>query len=177
MGAFMNRRDLEFLFQYDCWANSRALEAASILGPDQFSQDLGTSHRSVQGTLAHILGAEWIWLMRCEGTSPKSLPPVQDFPTVDSLITRWTRLEADYGRYLERVSNGSLEKVISYTNTKGEDWAYPLGQILQHVWNHSTYHRGQVMAMLRQLGAQPAVTDLLVYVDQKFGTEPLPGGG
>ncbi|HVN81001.1 MAG TPA: DinB family protein [Terriglobia bacterium] len=170
----MNLTDVQSLFQYNCWANSRALGAASILGPDQFSQDLGISHRSVQGTLAHILGAEWIWLMRCEGTSPKSLPPAQEFPTVNALIIRWTQLEADYGRYLERLTDSSLEKVISYTNTRGEDWAYPLRQILQHVWNHSTYHRGQVMGMLRQLGAQAAATDLLVYADQKIGAKPHP---
>ena len=162
----MNLTDIQFLFQYNCWANFRTLEAASILRAEQFSQDLGSSHHSIQATLAHVLSAEWIWLRRCKGISPKSMLPAQDFPTVKTLEARWIELEADYSRYLEGLTDSSLEQIISYTNIQGENWGYPLRQILQHVWNHSTYHRGQVIGMLRQLGEQAVATDLLVYVDQ-----------
>ena len=162
----MDLKSILFLYQYNCWANSRILEVASVLTPEQFSEDLGISHRSIQGTLAHILGAEWIWLKRCEGTSPRSLPAVQDFPSVKALTAGRLELEKDYNRYLENLTDRSLDKVIRYTNIKGEEWAYPLGQILQHVWNHSTYHRGQVTSSLRQLGVSAVETDLLVFVDQ-----------
>jgi uncharacterized damage-inducible protein DinB len=57
----------------------------------------------------------------------------------------------------------------SYINTKGEEWKYPLEQMMQHVVNHSSYHRGQVTTMLRQLGVEAVPTDFLVFIDVKSG--------
>ena len=65
------------------------------------------------------------------------------------------------------MTDESLAKVITYTNTKGEEWSYPLWQMFQHVMNHSTYHRGQVVTMLRQMGAGVNAVDLLIYMDAK----------
>jgi len=123
------------------------------------------SHRSVRDTLAHILAAEWIWLERWRGVSPRSLLNPSDFGTVDSLKTRWAEVEKDYSEFTSRLSDELLTRVISYRNTKGEEWAYPLGQMIQHVMNHSTYHRGQVTTLLRQLGAAALPLDLLVFMD------------
>ena len=67
------------------------------------------------------------------------------------------------------LSDESLGKVIQYTNIKGEQWAYPLGMMMQHLVNHSSYHRGQVTTMLRQMGAEAVSTDLLIYVDSQSG--------
>lgn len=162
----MNLEDIYFLLEYNCWANSRILEAASVLTPEQFSRDYATSHKSVRGTLVHILGAEWIWLMRTKGISPSNLLSVEEFPDVASLKARRAEVEQDHAKFLESLTAQSLENVISYTNTKGEQWAYPLWVIQQHMVNHSTYHRGQVITMLRQLGAEAVNTDLLVFVNQ-----------
>ena len=163
----MNKQDVEYLYEYNRWANARLLDAASKLTPEQFSRDLQSSHRSVRDTLAHILAAEWIWLERWKGVSPNALLIPSDFPTVESLETRWAVVEGDYTEFINGVTDGSLATVIAYTNTRGEDWAYPLGQMLQHVMNHSSYHRGQVTTMLRQLGAEVNPVDLLVFMDVK----------
>ena len=161
----MNKQDVEYLYEYNRWANARLLDAASKLTPEQYSRDLQSSHRSVRDTLAHILAAEWIWLERWKGVSPNALLIPSEFPTVESLETRWAVVEGDYTAFLSGVTDGSLATVIAYTNTRGEEWAYPLGQMLQHVMNHSSYHRGQVTTMLRQLGAQVNPVDLLVFMD------------
>ena len=161
----MNKQDVEYLYEYNRWANARLLDAASKLTPEQFSRDLQSSHRSVRDTLAHILAAEWIWLERWKGVSPNALLSPSEFPTVESLETRWAVVEGDYTEFLSGVTDGSLATVIAYTNTRGEEWAYPLGRMLQHVMNHSSYHRGQVTTMLRQLGAQVNPVDLLVFMD------------
>lgn len=163
----MNTQDVEFLNEYNRWANARMLDAASELSSEQFTADLKSSHRSVRDTLAHVLAAEWIWLERWNGTSPKALLNPTEFPTVDSLRTRWAKVEANYQSFIGALNDESLEKVIAYTNTKGEEWRYPLGQMIQHVMNHSSYHRGQVTAMLRQLGAEVVPVDLLVFMDVK----------
>jgi len=161
----MNKQDVEYLYEYNRWANARLLDAASKLTPEQYSRDLQSSHRSVRDTLAHILAAEWIWLERWKGVSPNALLIPSEFPTVESLETRWAVVEGDYTAFLSGVTDGSLATVIAYTNTRGEEWAYPLGRMLQHVMNHSSYHRGQVTTMLRQLGAQVNPVDLLVFMD------------
>ncbi len=163
----MNKQDVEYLYEYNRWANARLLDVASKLTPEQFSRDLQSSHRSVRDTLAHILAAEWIWLERWKGVSPNALLIPSDFPTVESLETRWAVVEGDYNEFIDGVTDGSFAKVIAYTNTRGEEWAYPLGLMLQHVMNHSSYHRGQVTTMLRQLGADVNPVDLLVFMDVK----------
>lgn len=161
----MNKHDVTYLNEYNQWANARMLDVASKLSPEQFMADLQSSHRSVRDTLAHTLAAEWIWLERWKGTSPKALLTAADFPTVESLRARWAQLENDYTEFFSGLTEVSLEKVIAYTNTKGEQWQYPLGSMIQHLMNHSTYHRGQVTTMLRQLGAEVTPVDLLVFMD------------
>jgi uncharacterized damage-inducible protein DinB len=165
----MNKQDVEFLSEYNRWANARMLDAASKLTAEQFTRDLKSSHRSVRDTLAHVLAAEWIWLERWNGTSPRALLNPDSFPTVDSLRTRWAETETDYGSFIGGLQDRSLERIIAYTNTKGEEWKYPLGQMFQHVMNHSSYHRGQLTTMLRQLGAEVIPVDLLVFMDVAAG--------
>jgi uncharacterized damage-inducible protein DinB len=161
----MNKNDITYLNEYNKWANARMLDVASKLSPEQFTADLQSSHRSVRDTLAHTLAAEWIWLERWKGTSPGALLTAGDFPTVESLRTRWGQVETDYTEFFSGLSDEALERVVAYTNTKGEKWEYALGSMIQHLMNHSTYHRGQVTTMLRQLGAEVIPVDLLVFMD------------
>lgn len=161
----MDRYDVTYFNEYNKWANARMLDAASKLTSEQFLADLQSSHRSVRDTLAHTLAAEWIWLERWKGTSPKALIAATDFPTLESVRERWTQVENDYTEFFSGLSDEALATVIAYTNTKGERWEYPLGSMIQHLMNHSTYHRGQVTTMLRQLGAQVIPVDLLVFMD------------
>jgi uncharacterized damage-inducible protein DinB len=162
----MNAQDVRLLYAYNRWANARVLDAASRLTPEQFTKDLASSHRSVRDTLAHILAAEWIWLMRWKGTSPKALLDPAAFPDQDTLKTRWAEVEREQADFLGGVNEESLASVLGYVNQRGEEWRYPLWQMLQHVVNHSTYHRGQAVTLLRQLGEEPAPTDFLVFFDE-----------
>jgi len=61
------------------------------------------------------------------------------------------------------VTEESLEKIVGSVNTKGQPFQYALWKMMVHVVNRSTYHRGQVITMLRQLGAEPVATDFLVF--------------
>jgi uncharacterized damage-inducible protein DinB len=153
------------LYEYNRWANARSLQAASTVSPEDFTKEVGGSFASLRGTLAHVYGAEWIWLERWRGTSPRKLPFALDFPDVESIRSRWQDVEREQKKFLDGLDGARLAEVISYVNLKGETFAYPLGRMLQHVVNHSTYHRGQVATILRQLGATPLSTDLLLYDD------------
>ena len=161
----MDKQDIQLLYAYNRWANAQLLNASAAVTAEQFTKDLSGSHRSVRDTLTHTLAAEWIWLMRWRGVSPKALFNPVDFPNLGLLKERWAEFEREQTDFVDAVTDESLGEVIAYVNTKGEEWRYPLWQMMQHVVNHSTYHRGQVATMLRQLGAEPVPTDFLLYFD------------
>jgi uncharacterized damage-inducible protein DinB len=163
----MNKIDIEQLFEYNRWANARVLAAVSQLSPDQFTKDLSNSFPSVRDTLVHMVWAEWIWLMRWRGESPKIRFDPADFPTMARLKERWAEIEAGQVELINTLTEESLTKVIAYINTKGEEWKYPMGHMMQHVVNHASYHRGQIITMLRQLGAEAVGTDFLLFFDEK----------
>lgn len=163
----MNRQDIELLYRYDRWANDLVFGCASKLTAEQFTRDLQSSHRSVRDTLAHILAAEWIWLERWLGNSPKALFDPAQFFDLASVSAKLREVEQNQIKFIETLTDQSLGALVAYTNTKGERWEYPLGHQMQHVVNHSSYHRGQVTTMLRQLGAEAVSVDLLYFFDAK----------
>jgi uncharacterized damage-inducible protein DinB len=154
------------LYDYNHWANQRVLSAMTPLTDDMFTRNMGNSFVSLRDTLAHILGAEWIWLERWLGRSPKALLSASDFPTLQALQRRWAAVRLDQSQYVQTLVPDRLNDDVSYTNTRGERYSYALWRQMLHVLNHSSYHRGQVTTLLRQMGAEPAGTDLLVYYDQ-----------
>jgi uncharacterized damage-inducible protein DinB len=165
----MEVKRLQELYKFNTWATAKMLDAVSRLTPEEFTKDLRNSFGSVRDTLVHVLSADWIWLERWRGISPKAMLSAADFPTIASLRARWMAIESQRAEFVSNVTQESAEKIITYVNTKGETWRYPLWQMLVHVVNHSTYHRGQVTTMLRQLGAEPAATDFLLFYDEGGG--------
>ena len=76
----MNRNDVENLFEYNRWANDVTLDAVALLSQQQFISEAESSYRSVRDTLTHILSAEWVFLRRCRGESPKQMLDPAIFP-------------------------------------------------------------------------------------------------
>jgi uncharacterized damage-inducible protein DinB len=159
--------DLRTLYAYDAWANRRMLEACAALSSEQFTRDLGSSFRSVRDTMAHILGAQWIWFERFHGRSPASLPGGEAFADVASLRARWTQFESELLQYVNGLSAADLERRFEYRDLKGNSHTNLLWQTLQHLANHGTYHRGQVTTMFRQLGAKPIGTDMIGFYRER----------
>jgi uncharacterized damage-inducible protein DinB len=162
----VNLDDIRTLFSYNRWATHRLLEASQPLSPAALTRDLGTSHRSVRGTLVHTLWSEWIWLQRWRGTSPRQVFAEDDFPDVAAIEARWAEVERDRQDLLAHLAEDRLLAPIAYENLQGQRWEYALGLMMQHVVNHSSYHRGQVVTLLRQLGQTPPATDFLVFFDE-----------
>jgi uncharacterized damage-inducible protein DinB len=154
------------LDRYNSWANDQVLDAVSPVAEADFIRDLKNSFGSLRDTLTHVVWAEWIWLERWKGVSPTLVFSPSDFPNVASLRERLHTVVVERSAYLRDMPAERLVQPMDYRNMKGEVWRHALWQQLYHVVNHSTYHRGQVATMLRQLGATPAATDLLVYYDQ-----------
>ena len=162
----MNIEDFRTLYDYDAWANHRTLEACAALTAEQFTRDLGSSFGSVRDTLAHICGAQWIWLERWHGRAP-ALPQATDYPDFESLRRRWAEVERNLLDYIASLTQDDVQRVFQIKTLAGASYAQPLSQCLQHVANHSTYHRGQVTTLLRQLGAKPVATDLIAFYRER----------
>jgi uncharacterized damage-inducible protein DinB len=156
---------LRELFAYNYWARDRQLEACAALSQEQFQRPLGNSFSSLRDTLAHLIGAEWVWLERWRGRSPRALPAAEEFSTLHEIAARWRDVEHGVRRYLSDLKEDALARPFSYANLRDETWTYPLWRTLLHLVNHQTYHRGQVTTLLRQLGTQAAAVDLLVADD------------
>jgi uncharacterized damage-inducible protein DinB len=155
------------LYEFDRWANARTLGAVAKLSTEQLIKDMGSSHRSVRDTLVHILSAERVWLRRWNGDLAAQMLDPTKFPSVEALRPAWADLEKEMGALLNSLSDDRLHAVLSYRTLGGEPQAQPLWQQMAHLANHSTYHRGQITTLLRQLGAQPIGTDLIAFFREK----------
>jgi uncharacterized damage-inducible protein DinB len=163
----MSPDDIRFLYDYNAWANHRSLDAAAALTAEQFTRPLGSSFSSVRDTLAHIWGAEWIWMERFEGRSPASLPEVGQFHEISTLRLRWQEVEARLNKLAAHVTQSDLNGPHEYRTLKFGQYSNPLWLSMQHLVNHGTYHRGQITTMLRQLSAKPLSTDLIHFYRER----------
>lgn len=164
----MNVEDVRTLYDYNTWANHRILDASASVAPEQFTRDLGSSFHSLRDTLAHIYGAEWVWLERWHGRTPTGLPSSADFPDFETTQRRLTDIDRNLVDYVASLNAGDLQRIHEIKTTAGVPYAQPLWQMLQHVANHSTYHRGQVTTMLRQLGAKAVGTDMILFYRERI---------
>jgi uncharacterized damage-inducible protein DinB len=166
----VTQQDLRTLLDFHYWARDRMLDAIDQLTPEQFTRDLGSSFRSVRDTVAHTYAAEWVWYMRWQGQAPTALLPADQFPDAATIRRTWTEHEQNVRAFVEGLGEAGIERVIPYTLFSGVASASPFWQMLQHVVNHASYHRGQVTTMLRQLGALPAKScDMITFYRERGG--------
>jgi uncharacterized damage-inducible protein DinB len=164
----MTRDELTLLVDYHYWARDRIFAALAPLTAEQYTRDVVSSFRSVRDTVVHIYSAEWIWYQRWLGESPTALIPGDRFPDVESLRHAWVELEQNVRGYLAARDAAGLSEVIHYRLLNGTAGATPFWQMLQHVVNHGSYHRGQVTTLLRQLDAAPPESlDLITFYRQR----------
>jgi uncharacterized damage-inducible protein DinB len=155
---------------YTAWADARMFDALASLTQEQWTRDLGGSLKSARDTAVHLVGAEWLYLSRFRGVSPKAAWDPGDFPEPKLLREKWEPLAAGLASFAAAQTEESLRRPLSYANLKGEALSFPLGHVALQLTNHSTYHRGQVATLLRQLGARPLSTDLVLYWTERSAT-------
>ena len=167
----MTLKEILDLYGYDAWANTRTLETVSTLSDELYQKDLGSSHGGVRGTLVHTFSADTIWFERWMGNRPTAAINPEEVPTLKILASKWGQFHGEITKYLHSLNDKRLLEPFAYKDFKGNDHLQPLYQQLQHKVNHSSYHRGQVITMLRQLGVKPQSTDLIQYyrLEQKNG--------
>ena len=150
------KQQLERLLRYDVWANRETLQSLRSSAPP----------RKSLAWMAHIIGAECLWLARLKDeTSPLAVWPEL---TVDQCAERLNQLERGWEEYLGRIGDSELEASVTYINSKGERWTSTVEEILTHVTIHSAYHRGQIASDVRASGGVPAYTDYIHAARQRL---------
>jgi len=139
------------LFEYNLWANN---EFSEVLRANQYQNP------KILKLLSHLANAQAIWLSRIK--NEKSPVGVWDEHTEKEALELWGNTSQDW---LDFIYSGDLEQeTISYKNSKGQEFESRLGDILTHVVNHGTHHRGQIALMLREEGIDPPASDFIFYV-------------
>jgi uncharacterized damage-inducible protein DinB len=182
----MNISDIQTLYAYNRWANERMFSALEKLSEAQFTAPVQSSFPSIRETVFHILGAEWLWLQRWKGFSPRAtisdvnvtprtlshLIPVnvanaEELTTVMSLRSFADAIERERHDFLSTLTDGGVQAPLQFSDMGATPYAEPLVQLLQHLVNHGTYHRGQVTTLLRHAGAETLSLDMLFFFRER----------
>jgi uncharacterized damage-inducible protein DinB len=159
----MTPAELRRLCAYDEWANARLMEAASALAEPDQERPMGGSLGSVRSVAAHIVATEWVWLRRWCGESPTAQPEWMATASLGVLRVKLAEVEAERMAFLEGLTDDDCGRTLRYALIDGTPGERRLADLVVHVVNHSSYHRGQLADMLRRLGATPPATDFLIF--------------
>jgi uncharacterized damage-inducible protein DinB len=153
---------LRLHIDYTAWASRRIVEAAAQLSDDELTRDFGTADRGVLGTLSHVFAADRVWLARLEGASGALSPAGAAFPLA-TLQRDWPALHDRMRDWAQRLTDEAAQAPFSYSDSRGNRWTQPLWQVVFHIVNHGSHHRGQVSGFLRTMGHTPPSLDLVGY--------------
>jgi len=162
----MTVAEVQELFGYNGWANRQFFAVLRGLPAEQYFRDLKSSHGGLHGTLCHIVWAEHLWLTRWLGQPVPAVPQGKDLASLTAAEARWGEVERDRAAFLGRLAERQLDDTLLVQPSTGGEFRHTLRQMLRHVVDHSSYHRGQLVTMLRQLGTKPPGTGLIVFYRQ-----------
>jgi len=160
----MTLQDIKTLNAYSAWATNRIFESLESLPAEETTRDMKSSHTSIHGTLTHLVGAEKMWLSRMAGTPDKAMIRPEEVPTIADIRETWEKTGFATAQFLGSLSDKKLQETFGYLTSTGAQFTYRYSEALQHVVNHSTFHRGQVVALMRQMGHTPPDTGLTVFL-------------
>jgi len=158
----MTLEEAKLLHAYDSWANNRIFDVLAGLPADQYLKAMNSSHGGIHGTMVHLVGAEKVWLERFHGAAQPFLsenPPA----SLTELRTIWEKIGYEMAKWLGTMTDKRLTDTFTMKTLKGDTFTHTFTRAFQHLMNHSTYHRGQVVTMLRQLSVKPPGTDLIQF--------------
>ena len=153
----MRISQIKELYDYNDWANKRLWQVVAGLNADQLDNDIHNGIGSIQTTLLHMVNAVWTWRTRWQGGMPSTVLQREDFPTLQSIQTRWQEEEEQLQRFLTTLSDEDLYREVRYRRpaAPAEEFAPPLWKTMLHLVNHQTQHRSEIAMQLTALGHSP----------------------
>ena len=153
---------------YNIWANQKLLDIILALPEEKQQHEMPSSFRSLYTTVLHMLSAESVWWQRMR-LQERVLPPMEHFKgSMQELSQELLQQNRQWQDWVNNATEPMLDHVFQYYNFQKESFKQPIFQMLLHVFNHGTYHRGQLVNMLRQLGIEKIPqTDFIVWSRKK----------
>jgi len=153
---------LRLHFDYSAWASRRLMEASANLTAEELARDFKTSDKNVLDTLVHVFAADRIWLSRVRGEPRAAFidPADREYAALER---EWPALYQRWKEWLAPLTDDGARAKIAYRDMKGNPYEQPLWQIVLHVVNHGTHHRGQAAGFLRAMGHTPPALDLIAF--------------
>ncbi len=145
------------------WADDTTFAALSQAPPDQVAQDRGSSFKSLFHTLTHVYLAELVWFKRVQGQHEAKLADLESPADLNALGQAWPTLHQGWIDWSRSLSGDDWSKPLILRSSQGAEFALPNWQLVMHLVNHGSYHRGQVATMLRQAGIKPPGTDVITF--------------
>lgn len=169
----MNAATLRELFGHNDWANQKILAASAELPDSGLDRSFEMGEGTLRRTLNHMIAAERVWLDRWKmHASPRFRGDPAGMP-IGALAMEFREVAAERDAFLSRCSQADLDGLLQYKNTRGDAFAFTLGELMLHVSNHGVYHRSQAVNMLRHIGAETPKPGM----DYIFWKLEQPGGG
>jgi len=154
---------LQHLYDYNYWANKRYLAVAETLTEEQLFRKQGHSWDSVHAVLMHMMNSENWWLQRWNGIPTRPAFTREEFPAFASIRDHWQGLESEIRSYVASQTDESLLHVVTYKNPQGETLTVPLWNMMIHLPNHNTHHRGELAAMFALMNVPHPEEEVIQY--------------
>ncbi len=151
--------------KYNLWANQRTVDLLNQYDEKIITQPVVNSFPSIELTMKHLWGAEKIWLMRLKGNPTATFPDFNG--SVKEVFQMGLKVSKDFLEFVENQEEAFFDSVCDFQNTKDKGYSIPVQQIIHHIMNHSTYHRGQITTLGRQADfGKIQSTDFISYVNR-----------
>ncbi len=156
---------------YNFWANKIITEKISTVPNDIIMKEMGNSFGSIYKTVVHLMDVESIWWQRLKLQEHVEWPGKIFDKDFENLSKELMILSKQWDVWVSEASEMQLTHVFGYQNSKKEFFKQPVYEMLLHLFNHQTFHRGQLITMMRQNGIEkiPA-TDFIVFSRAKTGS-------
>lgn len=150
--------------QYEYWANKQLLEVILSLSEEQQLQEIKSSFPSIQKTLLHMWDASSIWWQRLHKTEQLEVPSLSFHPAMNDIVQGLLKQNQQWIEWVNTATDEDLVFILAYKTLKGDLFEQPVKEIVLHLNNHGTYHRGQLVTMLRQVGVEKIPqTDYILF--------------
>jgi uncharacterized damage-inducible protein DinB len=149
---------------YNLWANKRITETAQQLPDELINKEIVSSFPSVYKTLLHLMEVENIWWERLKLNAHADIPDEIFTGNFSDVTDKLLQLSLQWSDWVQQANDNDIATVFAYRNSMKQDFDQPVFEMLVHLFNHQTFHRGQLMTMFRQLGVQKILpTDFIVF--------------
>lgn len=151
--------------EYNFWANKRISNMIDELEEERLTKEIISSFPSIKQTLIHIWDAQTIWLKRLKNETVTDWPGKNFSGTKSDLLNGFLNSSEKLYEFVYGLIDKDEYRIINYLNLKGEKFSTSVSDIIIHCVNHSTFHRGQIITMLRQVGKTTFTsTDFINYM-------------